>query len=231
MPYQLERPEDYEMHLSQRSFEWINGTFLPGVKCPKCGTWATTGLSYPLVSDTTISRMLIPENKVISVEEWKLLRDRVSKIIGQDLTILPGTSLGTITVNINGAPPRFSWIEPWIPAISSSAIEDMASAGFSVTGSLLNVHGKHIEDDRFIEIYAPPLFNAVLQDDQAGRCEICERERSAIKMPIVGRDRAFDCSYPVQRVMQHPTRFVVSDDFALYLNDNFGMHCKLSKIN
>lgn len=230
MPYQLEQSEESQSTPSQDYVTWESAAGLPGVRCPRCGGWATTGLSYPLVDDRTIELMQLPSEYCISIEQWRVLRDRVSSLLGAGVLISPGTYFGPPTVAIVGTPPKFSWIAPWFPVMARSVMDDLRSRGIAVTGAVVRTATPGDGDDPFVEVFAPPVFNAETTDPASPGCDLCGRPTVRIKEPIVAVAKHFDDAVPIQRIIEHPTRFVVSDALAEYLSAQFPDQCTLTKI-
>ncbi len=230
MPYELEQSEKSRRTPSQDYLTWESAAFLPGVDCPRCGGWATTGLSYPLVDDRTIELMQLPSESCISIEQWRVLRDRVSSLLGAAVLVLPGTSIGRSTVAIVGTPPKFGWIAPWFPVMARSVMDDLRSRGIVVTGAVVRTATPGDGDDPFVEVFAPPVFNAETTDPASPGCDLCGRSTVRIKEPIVAVAKHFDDAVPIQRISEHPTRFVVSDALAEYLSVRFPDQCTLTKI-
>lgn len=183
---------------------------IPGIRCPSCGVWATTGIIYPS-AHLPSSRHLSSEP--LSVDEFKTLAARIQPLLNHPGPLKPGTDLGPLRGKAKGNFGDIVWPNPWTILIRRSVFSSLKESGIKLVGIPAELDFESEPCEELIEIEVPAI--AHLQPSQIPRpCGICGR--IALKRPqnIIIDQSSFDETIHVQRVAELPTILVVTEDFA-----------------
>lgn len=200
--------------------EAVPAVSLPGVSCPVCGAWATTGIQYPSVDASLVSSKLtnVPRTPV-PLEEFDKMVRILRPILGVSRPVEPGASFGPLRGVATGRLGDFAWCNPWTVLLRESVWSRMRSWGIDVVGVPADLQFRDGEEESFVELEALPRANLErsLIPEACGTCG-----RLPIKKPdrLVLAASTFDRSIPLQRIRQLPTVFVVNEPFADYVRDN-----------
>jgi uncharacterized double-CXXCG motif protein len=198
----------------------VHAYAMPGVRCPKCGTWATTGSLYPSVDPASIAQLGIPaEPSPVSVEEFIRLASRVQPILGKHRTLEPGSVMGPLRGRVEGRLGDFSWVNPWTPLVRESIWHLMRAQGISVIGVQAQLRSRRKAQEALVELEAVPtarLRRAIVLDP----CETCGRLALSRPEHLVIDIRSLDSGVPLQRIVELPTVLLINQAFASFIFDH-----------
>ena len=212
----------------------VDGRFafaLPGIACPKCGSWAATGYEYPAIDATP----LLAELGQIDI--WPLaradflkLKKKVMKLVPKGTILLPGTHIGPMTVTLKKPIlSSFLWLTPYTPLCTLSAFQKMADSGLPIVAARVAVESRYANDDPLMQVFVPPSAH-LASNLVPAPCPVCGRLDFELPEPIVLQSSAFDESTPFQRIMEAPTQIVVNNRAARILRKLFPSDVSVSKV-
>lgn len=213
----------------QTSIEAVHAVQLPGMLCPVCGAWATTGSIFPNVNVKLISegeRTAWP--KPVTPEEFKALTLSLESRLNIRHKLTPGANLGPLLGRGKGILGDFGWVNPWTPLLRESVFSIAHEAGVMLAGVPANLD---LPDgiERFIELEAAPIAK-IRTNETPEACLICGRRAIKRNDPLVIEAAEFDCTIPLQRLVDLPTVLIVNSAFASFIRDHELQDVKLLPI-
>ena len=188
---------------------------LPGVTCPKCGTWATTGLIYPMANVSKLDEVanLTKPNPVTLTKFSELIR-ALRSVFEDEILLRPGANFGAVQGEARGSFGDFAWCNPWNPLVRESVLNALSAEEVVLVGvnADLRFAGKSLHEN-LIELDARPCVN-VSKRLVPPPCAICGRIGMKVPDRLVLDANTFDERIPIQRVRELPTVLIVNDRFA-----------------
>lgn len=187
----------------------------PGIKCPKCGTYSTTGISFPEVDEALIANLLPKNPFPLSLDEFETLSTRVSRELPWLPRLQPGTEFGRLRGKSSGPYADFMWVNKWTPLVRAEMLRPLESIGCQAQESLLET----TEVEPLFELFAPPIACAS-SSIPTEKCELCGRVSTPTPDTIIISSSNFDFQNPIQRVQEWPTVLVVTSAFVECVRKN-----------
>lgn len=200
--------------INDPNIEATHSRKLPGVQCPICGAWATTGIIYPSVDISLLGKMLMSSKQwPIPLEEFKKLATDIQSIIGAERPIEPGADLGPLRGKANGKFGDFAWVNPWTPLLRKSVYLSLKGDGVDLVGVQAELDFTVHAHEPFFELEALPKLKLV-ESLLSERCEMCGRLPITSPEKVIVSVASYDESLPIQRIAHLPTMLVVNEMFA-----------------
>jgi uncharacterized double-CXXCG motif protein len=200
----------------QNSIEATHWQKLPGIRCPSCGVWALTGITYPTVDTSAFNGIALPATpSPLSVEQFNALAASIQTAVGAQRPMRPGTELGPLSGKAKGNFGDFAWVNPWTPLLRESVWLALRENGIL----LAEVRAEFdfgLAHEPLVELEALPT--ATLPKELVPeKCAICGR--LAVKKPdnISFAVSSLDASIPLQRIAELPTVLVANEPFAQFI--------------
>lgn len=197
-------------------------TFLPGIICPKCGTWARTGAAYPTITKSMLGALLPRlSGKPLALAEFQNLQRDLLEIIGTDRPLFPGSQFDAAVGSVSGRVPDFAWSNPWTLFTQFRVFETMQDRGLHLTGAVAELSSRKRESPPLVEIEAIPrvrLHKSLIAQQDVQECHLCGRMGVRKPKEIVLDETSLDASIPIQRVYEL-TSLVVNAKFVEVIQD------------
>lgn len=202
----------------KNSIEAVHAVKLPGILCPVCGAWATTGMSFPSVDVkliTSIERTDWPNP--ISPDEFKNLKRTLENRLGLAHKLTPGAELGPLSGKGKGNFGSFGWVNSWTPLLRESVFSAAQEAGVMLAGVPANLH---LPDgaEPFVELETVPIAKMWAHEIPEA-CSICGRRVLKRTDPLVLSIEEYDGMFPLQRLVDLPTVLIVNSVFADFIRN------------
>lgn len=195
---------------------------LMGVECPRCDSWAMTGIQYPSVDPVTLTSDVIPRRHLhgsrssepMTVEVFNDVAKKLAPILGPDRPVEPGAHYGPLHGKATGKVPDVAWVKAWTPLVRESVFRKMLAEGIEITGVPADIQFKQSPQESLIELEILPTAR-IHPDPPMRKCELCGR------VPTIrgrGVDAAtFNHSIPLQRVREWPTKILANEAMAEFV--------------
>lgn len=192
---------------------------LPGVVCPICGTWSTTGAIYPSFNASVLSDKLCSISSLpISIELFDELRLKVASLLGVEDNFVPGSEFGHLKGKAKGKFGDFAWLNPWTPLIRESVWLELREAGIELLGVRAELNFGKQKYEPFVEIEVHSgvklISELILEED---RCRCCGRLPLKKGGEIIIDGSSFNNLVPIQRIYELPTILIVNDRLAKFI--------------
>lgn len=199
------------------SIEATHTHTVPGMRCPTCGAWATTGVIYPCINESALGERFLPSAPV-TVEEFRKIAADLEAVLGSDRPISPGTDLGHLRGSAKGNFGDFAWVNAWTPLLRESVWELLKTEGIKLCGVRAELDFKNRSHELLFELEAKPCARLEgIVESQV--CEICGREAVSVPDRLVLDAAFFDDSVALQRVRSLPTILIVNEAFSKFIQD------------
>lgn len=219
---------------------------IPGVACPKCGNWGTTGVQIPGVFEEDVRTFFkklslkhpewlypkyvlkyMPYGNKTPMELFNFPLDEVKRIImesqslveGFNVKLVPGAKFCPLTATAAGNIGDFAWANPWTPFLRESVFMDMTiQPGLIVTAIGANVKFKKNPHESLWEIQALPKVH-LHPSLCPPACEFCGRVDISVPKRIILDKSTFDPKIAIQRIVELPTVLIINQHFADYIRE------------
>ena len=185
---------------------------LPGVRCPSCGSWATTGVSYPTVDERTVNDVIPNDPSPIAPDELAKVIGVLSERLGPGRPLYAGSQFGPLRGHVRGSCGDFDfvWPNPWTVLIRESAFLQLRDSGAILAGRQAELESEDGPQEPLVELEAPPTLrlDASLLPEA---CPICGRTLIAVPDRILVSASSINDSVPLQRIAELPTVLLVSE--------------------
>lgn len=182
---------------------------MPGVKCPACGAWATTGIQYPEISLEGYPRLgeLIP--RPIARPEFNCLRDDLAGWLNFKWPIHPGTSFGKLTGKARRSSGDFEFLNPWTILMKPAAKEKLLAAGLVLPAFAdTDLHSRQ-GPLQYLEPSIKPELHLAMAEGKP--CHECGRRN--VKWPDKIMLQPTGIASDLARIEELPTAIVCTDLF------------------
>ncbi|NLS76580.1 MAG: hypothetical protein GXY76_04880 [Chloroflexi bacterium] len=192
---------------------------LPGVKCPRCGTWAVVGVAYPAVDLSVLScEAKYRKARAASLEEYQRLRDAVLPLVPKGSLVVPGTSLGPLTGEARGRFGSFAWIGSWTMLVQAEVIPQLEAVGVKLPVSApAELHSRAGSRHCFVEfqLMCDALLAAVSFRAEVMKppCSVCGREAAVLDRVVV-EESTVPREVDLFRPRNHPAVVLATERFA-----------------
>jgi uncharacterized double-CXXCG motif protein len=149
---------------------------LPGVRCPRCTTWSTSGLQLPSVDLRRFPHSAQYEDRwPVELEQFQALRDALAGMTPPGVQLLPGAEFGPICGNVTGRLANLNWINSWTLLVEDQALIQLRNS---------ELRGLRPFDTQLVHVDQgqPKLFDleilpraAVAGIDASNSCPLCGR--------------------------------------------------------
>jgi uncharacterized double-CXXCG motif protein len=193
------------------------GTFsLPGLTCPRCSSWGSSGLQYPTIDSKGLPFALQSAGRKgpwpISLEAWRLLWKEGTAWAPQGVVVNPGARFGPLSLKFSGNPLDFVWLQSFTPLIREPPFNVLRSEGLEIKGTPAQVRWSRGQSQPLIELEIHPHVQ-LAASQRAVSCPICGRLEQVAPKSILLDEASYDQSLPLQRIRELPTYIVASDAF------------------
>lgn len=195
---------------SLNDIESVRPTKFPGVRCPSCGVWATTGVVYPSLD---LARVAIWRASPLSIDEFRRFAAAIEPLAGPNRPIVPGMEAGRLGGSATGAFGDFAWTNAWTPLLRESVWHSLRT--LPLVGVPTNVTVREPREP-LIELEALPSARLAASPAQ---CELCGRFQTARLDPVVVSASSFDDSVPIQRIAELPTILLINQTLADFVQE------------
>jgi uncharacterized double-CXXCG motif protein len=198
--------------------EAVHSVIVPGLLCPECGAWATTGLAFP---NADIKNLLcdirFKTPYPINIEAFHMLSEHLFKETGIT-QIVPGIELGCLSGKAKGVFGDFAWVNPWTVLLRHSILKQAQEAGLNLNGVCAKLDFENNIEEDFFELEVSPVAtpNAF---SNIPKCKICGRRKIAKDEQLVVDASMFDPSIPLQHIVEWPTILIVNTAFANFIKE------------
>ncbi|NPD22838.1 SitI6 family double-CXXCG motif immunity protein [Corallococcus exiguus] len=155
---------------------------LPGVECPRCGTWSGSG-AYPSVDLSSLSEPALDEVRgPTNFEEYRRLVALVRPLLPADVPVKGGTSFGPMRGTAQGRFGPVTCYPPWELVLREDVVELLKSKGLQgIIAVRMEFRSRRSTMPALYEVEARPL--AKLHPDCIGEfktppCSVCGRPES-----------------------------------------------------
>jgi uncharacterized double-CXXCG motif protein len=196
---------------------------MPGLKCPVCGAWATTGIQYPTVECATLQRRIGKRLEPWPVDQqtFSLLEQMISPLLASGQALSPGTKFGPLRGTASGQIGVFVWPNPWTMLLREATLKAMQEAGLGLTAVRADLAFREKPHEDLYEIEAIPRVK--ISDSSYRRptpCVVCGRSADRWPGAIELDGSSLDSTLSVQRLFEFPTRMIVNDRMAMFIREN-----------
>jgi len=211
-------PDDHGWGRRNRQLiEAVHFRSMPGVRCPKCGSWALSGLMYPSIAPAVIEALPIPvDSSPVSLAEFKRIHHHVQPILGTGRPVKPGTTFGPLRGRARGDIGDFTWLNPWTPMVSESIWHLLLDHGFDTVGETAQLTFHKPTSEPLVELEVRPAAR-LPRSMVPSACDICDRLPIKTPEKLAIDASTFDGSIPIQRVMELPTILLVNQELAEFI--------------
>lgn len=165
---------------------------LPGVICPKCGTWSNTGIEYPNVDLSGFKEeKSFRKARAVDLKEFNLMRKSLETYL-KDKLLLTGTDFGPLVGTVTGKLSDIVFSVPWTLLVNKNVFEILRNEGLrSLKGvsAILKSKSKKKTIDKYIEIEIEPYTYLVDRCFPNGKrpmeCELCGRRGITVPENII----------------------------------------------
>lgn len=193
---------------------------MPGIKCPQCGGWAITGVSYPsaVVPPGPLADAL-EQPRAVELSEYRRLSQDVQRLLGPQRPVFAGARLGPVRGTAEGNPPDCCWLDSRTVLFPSFVQEAISRAGFGLSGNYADVAFTAADQSSRLRLFEPEAIpSARLHlEDVAAPCEICGRVPVRLPRELVLDESSLSPDAALQRVVQFPSILICTSDFAEYV--------------
>jgi hypothetical protein len=113
----------------------LHAAVMPGIRCPSCGAWALTGISYPTVDVSLLKTIGLPASpNPIPIVEFQTLLRKAQDILGDDRLVAPGTQFGPLHGRAGGTFGDVAWLNGWTPLVRESVWHEIRRTGIRIAG-------------------------------------------------------------------------------------------------
>src|SRR5262249_12664996 len=171
----------------------------------------------------------------IPIEDYRDLLAKIEPITGPKRPLRPGANFGPLQGTARGLLGDFAWVNPWTMLVRRSTYQELVSSGFSLNGgeaSFVFSPSCEFEDEStepLVELEARckvALANLPSRDT----CPVCGRLPITKPKRMVLEAASYDSALPLQRIVEMPTYFVVSDDLGEFIRARGFTNITLTKI-
>lgn len=195
----------------------VHSRMLPGVCCPVCSGWATTGVIYPSVDMSALNDLPRPETvRAVTVKEYERLTSVIGPVLGAKRPLEPGTEFGPLRGKAKGNFGDFAWVNPWNPLIRESVWLELKEAGIILTGIRAELDfGKRVHEP-LIEIEVLPTAT-LTKPYESEACAHCRKQsvQKPEKISVVAS--SLNSSEPLQRIFELPTVILANERLAQFI--------------
>ena len=121
---------------------------LPQVRCHDCGeTWGQNFYRFPAFKSDFLNKKDFNFDRVVTVNEFEQLRDRLSKAAGRPVPVYPGAAIGELCGDA-GSPNLgdFEWGTIPMPLISKKARDILESEGIRLVTAECTIKYRHSQE-------------------------------------------------------------------------------------
>ena len=134
---------------------------LPSIRCYDCGrTWCLGTIEYPAFNFGFLNDVEFTDDRVLSVEEFAKVSDRIVRAANRSLLVTPGGSIGPLCGEAFRAKfDDFAWGRVVLPQISKRARDILAGEGIHLLTGEMNVtyRGKRVTSHLGLQVEPVPL--------------------------------------------------------------------------
>ena len=190
---------------------------LPGIRCPSCGVWAGTGISYPGADVVLLAAASLPaEPWPIPLEDFTRLATRVRRILGPKRPVSPGAELGPLRGRAAGTFGDFAWVNPWTPLLRESFWLALKDSGILIAGVPAELDFGEEAHEPLLELEALPT-TMLASGLPPAKCATCGRLPVTEPKNIAIAAVSFDASIPLQRIAELPTILIANEALAQFV--------------
>jgi hypothetical protein len=204
---------------------------MPGIICPRCGTWSRTGLEYPCMDPLQIASLGIPLSPgPIPIDQHKALQNVVSSYTGLPMEWIAHAAFGPLfgEIDANSRHVDFVWPLPWRPMLTRSIYNKILHDGWCLRGEvakLVQCDGG-MEDLVQLQLYPTARLSRRMTPEP---CRVCGRY--GIVVPDELSIESYEISTPLQRVLECPTVMIATNEYAMYLQSINVRNIKLTPVH
>lgn len=184
-------------HSRKNPLEWASQFTVPGVTCPKCGTWSGRRRLFLPLDDMTIKKILKLPPYPLPVEEWKSLTYKIIESLAteSDYDPQPGDELGDPTARITSEKVS-DFIFPWRGGIivtekTRNIIINSELKGYQfLKVELIDKRSKKSREKPLPSLYVLLVTGRIISPISDDRCPICGRLK--VTSPVELREENWD---------------------------------------
>lgn len=191
---------------------------LPGVVCPRCGPWSSTGISYPSVDNPQLRDLLKATDGPVDLETYRTLSDQVLRHMSDVVPVEPGAKFGPLAGTLTGNAGDIAWGNPWTPLMRQSLVREARENGIELVAGQCDLVYKRTKYRQLMEIEAVPTIRCV-PEDIPGACSICGRTAIVVPHNIRVIGASIDPDVPLCRIFEMPTVLVANERFVNWVDE------------
>ncbi len=193
-------------------------TYIPGLSCPSCGVWATTGVAYPTIDPPSDVRL--PDG-FLDIEGHQVLMEQLSQLCVSGKHCPPGTQLGLLIGTAEGVLHRIEWLNPWTLLVDQARWDRLCSylGKEAVQGRVAELKVLDSQVERAFVEPEIPVTARIASEQVEKQCNTCGRmtvRKSALDQIELASCRA---GLALQRIVELPTYIVASETLVRGLDD------------
>jgi len=190
---------------------------LPGLVCPSCGPWASTGWGYPTVPLSELGAEL-RWTPPVPLAEYLARRRLAEELVPKGAVLQPATTLGPAKLTLEGSAPEVLVLRSWIAFFRKGPFERLhVASGGRVKAAPTRTLAEWYE----VEVPAGPHIHPSSFARPEKVCEVCGRDPRGLKFPLAFNAASLleDSTPPIFRSVDAPTRIVVSPELVPILRE------------
>lgn len=154
----------------------------------------------------------------LTPEQFRILVAKIQPLFGAERALMPGTKLGPLRGKARGEAGDFAWVNPWTPLLRESVWRAAEAFGVPLIGIRAELNASRKSYEPLVELEASPkvrLQSSLVPE----KCAICGRWPIKAPDKLVLEASSFDPSIPLQRVVELPTKLIVNERFAQFIQE------------
>lgn len=192
--------------------------YIPGVSCPVCGVWATTGVEYPTVDPPSDVRIPLG---FLDIERHRVLMDQISRLCVPGRHCPPGTKLGPLVGTAEGVLHSIEWINPWSFLVERKRWDQLCNflGEEAVQGRVAELRVLDSQTERWFVEPEISVTARISSEQVEMECKTCGR--TTVRKSALDKIKLASCraGLALQRIVELPTYIVASEAFINGLDD------------